>query len=68
LTPSPGPGSIELMVRLNSLLIRLAIIMAKTCSTTKVNSKWQNFRNLPKYIPAKISSHAVLASYLQANS
>ena len=36
------------------------IIMDKTCSTTKVNpTKWHIFSNLPKYLPAKISSYMV---------
>ena len=41
------------------------IIMAKTGSATKVNSaKWHIFSNLPKYLPAKISSHKVTINIL----
>ena len=35
------------------------IIMAKTGSTAKVNSAEWHISNPPKYIPAKISSHAI---------
>ena len=45
------------------------IIMAKTCSTTKVNSaKWHIFSNLPKYLPAKISGHMVFWVWLHVMS
>ena len=43
------------------------IIMAKTCSTTKVNSaKCHNFSNPSKYLPAKISDHTVLLPSLSS--
>ena len=43
------------------------IIMAKTFSTTKVNSvKCHNFSNPPKYLPAKISNHTVLLPSLSS--